>query len=444
MSIALGDTRSTPLAADARDFIARRQRAITSAWAGFALDSYSIYLPNTALLPAMGYFQANLSPAESSLFVGMTFAATLLGRPVGAILFGSLADRLGRQRIGAITIYGFGTVTLLIGLLPGAELVGATLASALLIGLRFLDGIFLGGEYTAATPMAIEYAPAARRGLIGGLVQCSASGGPFVIAVITSVLALFVPVGDVHSPYVQWGWRIPFFIGAVLAYLVAHFLRRRVEDSETFKAAPRSKSPIRDMLKGESGKAFVQVWVIMTGVFFASNMLGSVLPQLLLGNPGFTAADLFHTQLINAIPGVATYIVFGWLSDYIGRKRALLAAGGLTFVLAPVTLGLVASNSVQGWVNLTLLSALTNVAIVGPFGVLPSYINERFATAVRSSGWGVGYSTAVVVPAFFAYYQLGLAQFVPFQVTASILAAFGGLIVMFGTWLGPETRGKAL
>ncbi|MBV9895396.1 MAG: MFS transporter [Chloroflexi bacterium] len=127
MSIALGDTRSTPLAADARDFIARRQRAITSAWAGFALDSYSIYLPNTALLPAMGYFQANLSPAESSLFVGMTFAATLLGRPVGAILFGSLADRLGRQRIGAITIYGFGTVTLLIGLLPGAELVGATL-----------------------------------------------------------------------------------------------------------------------------------------------------------------------------------------------------------------------------------------------------------------------------------------------------------------------------
>ncbi|HZU77186.1 MAG TPA: MFS transporter, partial [Dehalococcoidia bacterium] len=319
-SIALeGDARSTArLASEAQALAARRRRAITSAWAGFALDSYSIYLPNTALLPAMGYFQANLSPAESALFVGMTFAATLIGRPVGALLFGSLADRLGRQRIGAITIYGFGTVTLLIALLPGAELIGPTLASALLIGLRFFDGIFLGGEYTAATPLAIEYAPAHRRGLIGGIVQCSASGGPFVIAVITSILALFLPATDVHSPYVQWGWRIPFFIGAILAFLVAHFMRRRVEDSETFKTAPRSSNPLRDMLKGESGKAFIQVWIIVTGVFFASNMNASVLPQLLLQTPGYTAADLFHTSLFNAIPAMMMYVLFGWLSDRFG------------------------------------------------------------------------------------------------------------------------------
>jgi MFS family permease len=188
----------------------------------------------------------------------------------------------------------------------------------------------------------------------------------------------------------------------------------------------------------------VQVWVIMTGVFFASNMLGSVLPQLLLANPGYTAADLFHTQLINAGPAVATYIAFGFLSDRFGRKPMLLVAGMTTLVIAPITLGLVASNTVPGWVNLTLLSLTSNVAIVAPFGVLPSYINERFATAVRSSGWGIGYSTAVIVPAFFAYYQLGLAQIVPFQFTASILAALGGLIVMFGTLLGPETRGKPL
>jgi MFS family permease len=329
-------------------------------------------------------------------------------------------------------------------LLPGAEQIGATLASALLIGLRFLDGIFLGGEYTVATPMAMEYAPPERRGLVGGLVQCSASGGPFVIALITSVVALFAPVADVHSPYVQWGWRIPFIVGAVAAYLVAHFLRRRVVDSDTWATAERSRHPLRDMLKGESGRALVQVWIIMTGVFFASNMLGSVMPQLLLQNLDFSAADLFHTQLVTALPAVATYVVFGWLGDRFGRKPMLLVAGAVTLTLAPITLGSIASNSVQGWVSLTALATLTNMAIVGSFGVLPSYINERFVTAVRSSGWGVGYSTAVIVPAFFAYYQLGLAQIVPFQFTASILAALGGLIVMFGTLLGPETRGKAL
>ena len=76
--------------------------------------------------------------------------------------------------------------------------------------------------------------------------------------------------------------------------------------------------------------------------------------------------------------------------------------------------------------------------------MLPSYINERFATAVRSSGWGVGYSSSVLVPAFFAYYQVGLGQFMPFQYTGSVLAALGGLIMILGTLFGPETRGKAL
>jgi MFS family permease len=382
--------------------------------------------------------------AERNTLAGMTFAATLLGRPVGALLFGGFADRLGRRRIGSITIYGFGLMSLLIACLPGAEQVGVAAATGLLIGLRFVEGIFLGGEYTAATPMALEYASKSRRGFIGAVIQCSASGGPFVVALLTSLVLLFAPKAGLHSPYVQWGWRIPFVMGAILAALVAWFLRRRVEDSETWKTAPRTASPVRDMLRGRSGRAFVQVYVIMTGVFFGVNMLGSVMPQLLLANKGYTASDLAHTQLIDAIPGVATYLCYGWLSDRIGRKRALYIAGAVLIVLSPVTLTLMGSGHVHGWGPLTVLAALTNVFIIGPLGVLPAYINERFATAVRSSGWGIGYSTAVIIPAFFAYYQVWLAHIMPLAFTAGVLAALGGVLVVAATSAGPETRGVGL
>jgi MFS family permease len=437
-------TTEVPATAPDNDLRTRRRRAVSSAWAGFAIDSYSIYVASTSLLPAMIYFQSDLSPSQLSVFVGMTFAATLVGRPVGALLFGHFADRIGRRKVGSVTIYGFGTISLLIALLPGAEQVGATLATALLIGLRFIEGIFLGGEYTAATPMALEYAPRGRRGFTGALIQCSASGGPFVVAVLTTLVLLFAPKEGLHSPYVQWGWRIPFIVGAILAWLVAWFLRRRVEDSDVFKETPRSRSPLRDMLRGASGRAFLQSYLIMTGVFFAVNMLGSVMPQLLLSNKGYTASDLAHTQLVNAWPGMATYLFYGWLSDRIGRKPALYIAASTTVVGAPITFTLLGSGTVHGWVQLTILASLCNVFIVGSLGVLPAYINERFATAVRSSGWGVAYSTAVIIPAFFSYYQLWLAHLVPFHYTAGILCALGGVVILLAVRSGPETRGVDL
>jgi MFS family permease len=441
-----GSVASTesPSGAPNRTYEQRRRRAIASAWAGFGVDSFSIYVVSTALLPAMGFFQANLSPDQLSIFVGMTLAATLVGRPLGALIFGHFADTIGRRRVGSITIYGFGTISFLMACLPGAEAVGATLATSLLIGLRFIEGIFLGGEYTAATPMALEYAPPKRRGLIAACIQCSASFGPFVVAILVTIILTFAPNAGLHSPYVQWGWRIPFVIGGILAFLVAWYLRRQVEDSNIFKETPRAKAPLREMLKGKSGRAFVQSYLMMTGIFFASNMLGSVMPQFLLKNKGYTASDLAHTQLITAWPAVASYILFGFLSDKIGRKRALYCSAGLTIVVAPITLALIGSGTVHGWINLTLLGCVTGFAIVGSFGVLPAYINERFTTAVRSSGWGVAYSTAVIIPSFFAYYQVWLGHLMPFVWTAGVLAALGGLFILFASMSGPETRGLDL
>ena len=147
------------------EFLRQRRRAILSAWAGFGMDSYSIYITTTVLLPAMIYFEGpNFTASDKSILTGMTLAATLVGRPVGGMIFGHFADRMSRRTAGTITILGFGTMSLLIGCLPGAATIGVGGAITLLLLLRFIEGIFLGGEYTAATPLALEYAPAARPG----------------------------------------------------------------------------------------------------------------------------------------------------------------------------------------------------------------------------------------------------------------------------------------
>ncbi|OZM80685.1 MFS transporter [Pseudonocardia sp. MH-G8] len=426
-------------------FRIQRRRAILSAWAGFAVDSYSIYIASTVLLPALIYFQGDMSPETKSVFAGMTLAATLLGRPLGGLIFGHFADRLGRRRIGSITIFGFGGISLLIACLPGAELIGAVPATTLLLALRFVEGIFLGGEYTAATPMALEYAPPRRRGLIGALIQCSASGGPLLVAIAMVLTLLVAPSGGLDSPYVQWGWRLPFILGFVLSFLVAWFLRRKVEESAIQKEAvaevgARAKSPVLMILRGKAGRAFVQAWVIMMGVFFVVNLTGSVIPQFLLGNEGYTPADLANTQLVTSA-AMVSYVFFGWLSDHIGRKRALYLATALTVVVYPVVITLLGSGAVEGWWNLTLLALAAHLVTVAPLGVLPAYINERFATTVRSTGWGVAYGTAVIIPSFFSYYMIWLGALVPFVYTAGILAVFGAVLILVATASGPETRG---
>jgi MFS family permease len=425
--------------------VTRRRRAVLSAWAGFAVDSYSIYIASSVLLPALVYFQGDMSAETKSIFAGMTLAATLLGRPLGGLIFGHFADRIGRRRIGAVTIYGFGTISLLIACLPGAELIGPIPATTLLLVLRFVEGIFLGGEYTAATPMALEYAPPHRRGLIGALIQCAASGGPLLVAVAMALTLLVAPSGGLDSPYVQWGWRLPFVLGFVLSFLVAWFLRRRVDESEIQKeavaeAGERAKSPVRMILRGGPGRAFVQAWVTMTGLFFIVTVTTSVLNQFLLQNEGYTPADLANTQLVIPVCMVS-YVFFGWLSDHIGRKPALYLGGALQLTLYPVVITLVGSGSVRGWWNLTLLAVAAHCLTVAPFGVLPAYINERFATIVRSTGWGVAYGTAVIIPSFFSYYMIWLSALVPFVHTAGILAAFGAFLILVATMCGPETRG---
>lgn len=436
-------------AADTSEFLRKRRRAILSAWAGFGMDSYSIYITTTVLLPAMIYFEGpNFTANDKSILTGMTLAATLVGRPVGGMLFGHFADRMSRRTAGTITILGFGTMSLLIGCLPGAATLGVGGAITLLLLLRFIEGIFLGGEYTAATPLALEYAPAKHRGFLGSVIQCAASVGPFVVAVVFTLVLQFAPNNGLNSPYVQWGWRIPFYIGFLLSVAVALFLRSQVEDSEMWKEAAAKRradrSPLLELLKGKTRRSFLQAWGLMMGIFFVSNVVGSVGSQFLLKNPGFGASQLAHTNLITPLPGAVAYVLMGWASDYIGRKRAFYIAGVVNLLVVPACMIAIGEGHVHGWAQLTLLSVATFIALGMLFGILPSYVNEQFATSVRSSGWGVAYGTAVIIPAFYSYYMVWLGHVMSFVWSAGLLVVVGVVILLIATATGPETRGIEL
>jgi len=434
---------STPGSVDTSttDPTVRRRRAIRGAFWGFLVDSFDIYLPSIALLPAMIYFTQGLDAGQTAVVTGFTLAATLFGRPLGAILFGHLSDRLGRKRVGAISIYGFGITTLLIACLPGAEQIGGVAAITLLLVLRFIDGIFLGGEYTAATPMAIEYAKPGRRGLIGGFVQSASTIGYLAIAVFTYLALLISPAGEIDSPYVQWGWRIPFVIGAVFAYVVARYLRKDVEESVLWIESEKAKNPIREMLSRKHIVAFIQVFVLMTGVFFMVNMVGSVIPQLLLAREGFTANALTLSIIFANIIVPFAYMLSGRLSDRFGRKPILLFAGFLVLIVMSALFFVLGSGVEIPFFGLVAVVFFVQSVNGFTIGTLPSYINERFPTRIRSSGWGIGYSLAVIIPGFFAAYQAGLSAFMPLSLTPVVLTVLAGLLIIGSVAVSPETRG---
>lgn len=422
----------------------RRRRAIRGAFWGFLIDSFDIYLPSIALIPAMIYFTQGLDAGQTALVTGFTLAVTLFGRPIGAFLFGHLSDRLGRKRVGAISIYGFGITTLLIACLPGAEQVGGVMAIALLLVLRFVDGIFLGGEYTAATPMAMEYAKPSRRGFIGGFVQSASTIGYLAIAVFTYFALLISPAGDIDSPYVQWGWRIPFVIGAIFAYVVARYLRNDVEESVTWIESEKASNPVKEMLSKQHIVAFAQVFMLMTGVFFMVNMVGSVIPQLLAARDNFTATDLTLTIIFANIIVPFAYMLSGRLSDSFGRKPILLVSGSLVLVVMSALFFVLGAGVPIPFFGLVAIVFFVQCVNGFTIGTLPSYINERFPTRIRSSGWGIGYSLAVVIPGGFAAYQAGLSAFMPLSLTPVVLTIVAGVLIIVAVSISPETRGVDL
>jgi hypothetical protein len=304
---------------------AEERKVIFASSLGTVFEWYDFYLYATLapFFAALFFPKGNDTAALLSAFA--TYAAGFLVRPFGAIFFGRIGDLVGRKYTFLVTIVVMGSSTVLVGLLPKYETVGL-LAPVLLVTLRLLQGLALGGEYGGAATYVAEHAPNGRRGYATSWIQTTATLGFFLALLIIGACRL----GIDKETFADWGWRIPFWVSAILL-VFSIYIRMRLNESPVFKRMKeegrRSKRPLTEsffhypnnkyVLLALLGATAGQGVVWYTGQFYALFFL-----QITLKLDYVTAYTLIGASLLIGTP---FFIFFGWLSDRIGRLRIILA-----------------------------------------------------------------------------------------------------------------------
>lgn len=403
------------------------KRAIRGGIVGNFVDQFDIFLPVIALAPAAAHLFGAENLARNAALI---FIATLIARPLGAAIFGPVADRIGRSRTTKTTLIGIAATTLLIALVPPQFTANSALAWILV--LRFLGGIFLGGGYTSAVPLAMEWSAPRRRGLVSGLIMWMSPWANAAIAALTFVL--LTGIGD--AGYASWGWRIPFVIGAAMAAAMLVFYHRHVTDAPITVQTTSATRP-NHIFAWSHVQRLAQVFILMSGLWLFTNMAIPVLTAQLGGVANLDGRAISFTMLCATAASALAMVASGHLSTFTGRRRFFIAFGVASAALAPVAYLLVFQQQqfavTVGWV-VTL--QLVTVSVYGP---IAAYLTELFPTKVRSSGYGLAYSLSIVLPALYPYYLPPLQRALGEQTAVALLLGAAGLLVALGAALGPAT-----
>ena len=431
---------------------------------GNYVDQVHIFLPLLALAPALPTLAG---PHAGAATGGLVVMAMLLGRPVGGIVFGRVADRWGRTRTTRLAITGTAACTGGIALVPPHEVVGS-LAIALVLLLRLLGGIFIAGEYSAAIPLAMEWSRPRRRGLVSGLIMSMAPLAQASIAF--TALAMLVGLGD--DRYAAWGWRVPFVVGALASVGMLLYYRRLVTDSPTFhrsrRDTPAAAAPgLRDLILGRHAGAFWRMFGLMSGLWCLTNVTVILLAGVLAARLGLAPRQVSVVMGVAALGQAVVMAVTGQLSSVLGRRRFFVVWGLLAAVAGPMLWlwlmpgsapwslsvggdaggGAAAAGAAgaagAGAVSPGLLAAVAvgavalQVVTVCAYGPVGAYLSEGFPTAVRSTGYGTAYSLSIVIPALHPFYLPALGRLVGPDVAVVGFLALGGALVAGCAALGP-------
>jgi MFS family permease len=292
---------------------------------GTVFEWYDFYLYGSLASIIGAQFFSAYPPATRDIFALLAFAAGFLVRPFGAIVFGRVGDIVGRKYTFLVTILIMGLSTFVVGLLPNAATIGIA-APIILIGLRLLQGLALGGEYGGAATYVAEHSPPGKRGYYTSFIQTTATLGLF----LSLLVILFTRTILGEPEFAAWGWRIPFLVSVALL-AVSVWIRLKLNESPIFQKmkdeGKSSKAPLTEAFANWGNAKIVLIALIggtmgqgvvwYTGQFYALFFLQSILKV-----DGYTANLLIAWSLVF---GTGLFIFFGWLSDKIGRKPIILA-----------------------------------------------------------------------------------------------------------------------
>lgn len=356
---------------------------------GTTVEWYDLFLFATAsALVFNKIFFPSFDPLVGTMLAFGTFAAAYVARIIGAALFGHFGDRMGRKSMLLTSLLTMGAATFAIGLLPNYATIGIA-APILLLVLRVVQGLALGGEWGGAVLMVVEHAPKEKRGFYGSLVQIGVPGGTMIANLVFLLVAGVMP----EEALLSWGWRIPFLV-SVLLVAVGLYIRLSLEETPSFQAVKdagaKAKIPLFDLLR----KYWKQVILgalatVSTGTAF--NVL--VAFGLTYGKTklGFHTDVMLLAVLVACAVGLVMLPVFGRLSDKFGRKPVIIGGLLAEIVFAFPLFWLMDTRTVAG---LLLGYALMMTAFCANYGPIATFLAELFGPRVRYSGLSVAYMLA--------------------------------------------------
>ncbi len=381
----------------AKEHSAQMRAIVCASVIGTMVEWYDFLIYGTAAALVFNkLFFPSFDPFVGTLAAFGSYAVGFVARPFGGAVFGHFGDRTGRKTMLTLTMLIMGAGTFLIGCLPTYATIGVW-APILLIALRLLQGIGIGGEWGGAVLMVIEHAPVGRRGFYGSLVQV---GFPLGVAASTGTF-LYMSQAMAEANFLAWGWRLPFLLSAVLIG-VGLFIRLRLQETPAFAQVQEegvAKAPLLDVLLRQPRTFLIAVgmkvsevaWVYVLTVFsivYATTKLG--LPRTLVLNG----------ILLAALAELVTIPLFGALSDRVGRKPLYVAGSVLSAALAfPVFWLLETRDPTIVVLTLVVVMSLTHGLMFGPQA---AYMPELFGTRTRYSGASLGCQVSAALSGGFA------------------------------------------
>ena len=369
-------------------------RAALASWVGSVLEYYDFFIYGTAAALVFGQvFFPESDPATGTLLSFATYGVGYVARPIGAFFMGHIGDRYGRKRVLLLTVTLMGIATFLVGCLPTYDDIGIW-APVLLVALRLLQGFSASGEQSGANSLSLEHAPEHRRAFFTSFTLSGTQTG-LIIAT-----AVFLPIGAMpEEQLLSWGWRIPFWLSAVVV-IVSILIRRRIEEPPAFReeAARHAdeRVPVATLLR-DHWPAVLRV-VLAAIASTVSTIFAVYALNFAVEDQGLDQTTMLWVAIVTNVVALAAIPLWATLADRIGRKPVFIFGAVGSGALMFAYLGAIAGGSYP----IIFLSAvlMSGVVYSAMNGIQPSLYGEMFPTRVRLSGMAIGTQIGFAIGGF--------------------------------------------
>ncbi|MCK7012552.1 MFS transporter [Enterobacter roggenkampii] len=409
----------------------KNKKVLIASLTGSAIEWFDYFLYGTAAALVFNkIFFPMVDPVIGLILSYLSFSLTFFIRPIGGVLFAHIGDRIGRKKTLVLTLSLMGGATVMIGLLPTYEMIGLW-APALLILMRIIQGMGIGGEWGGALLLAYEYAPEKRKGFFGSIPQAGVTIGMLMATFIVSLMTLFS-----EADFLSWGWRIPFLLSSVLV-LLGLWIRKDIDETPDFQRVKASgqvaKAPLRDTLKHHWREVLIAAGlkVVETAPFY---IFSTFVVSYATSTLTYQKSQALEAVTLGALVATLMIPLMGLLSDKVGRQRMYaISVFVLGLFIVPWFMLL---NTGTTW-GIVLATVIAFGVLWAPVtAVLGTLCSEIFSANVRYTGITLGYqlgaalaggTAPLIATGLLAKYDgdwVPVAWYLAVTVTISLIAIF--------------------